>query len=94
MKLAGANARLFFSDFQKSVLTRTDSHTTLGSQEQRVNIMRQTLNEDDRAVLVLEREARRVSEAAERVRLVVQAMALRRRLIDPRQVACERVDLV
>jgi len=45
----------------------------------------QALNEDDRALLVLTREARRAEEAAERVRLVVNAMALRRGLpIEPR----------
>lgn len=38
------------------------------------------LDEDSRALLVLTREARRVEEAAERVRLVVDAMALRRGL--------------
>jgi hypothetical protein len=32
---------------------------------------------DTRAIMVLQNEARRVTESAERVRLVVQAMALR-----------------
>jgi hypothetical protein len=35
---------------------------------------------ETRAVMVLQREANRMSDAAERVRLVVQAMALRRGL--------------
>lgn len=35
-------------------------------------------NEDDRAVMVLQREASRMRDAAERVSLVVRAMALRR----------------
>lgn len=48
---------------------------------------------DDRAVMVLQREADRMADSAERVRLVVQAMALRRG-IGPREVAQKDVDLL
>lgn len=53
--------------------------------------MRNKLNADSRALLVLQNESRRMSEAAERVRLVVQAMALRRG-IAPREVEQEPVE--
>lgn len=46
--------------------------------------MRISKDEDaatDRAILVLTREARRASEGAERVRLVIEALALRRGVI-------------
>lgn len=48
---------------------------------------------DTRAVMVLQREAERMAAAAERVRLVVQAMALRRG-VSPREIAQEDVDLL
>lgn len=48
---------------------------------------------DTRAVMVLEREAARMRDAAERVSLVVRAMALRRG-IGPREVAQKDVDLL
>jgi len=48
---------------------------------------------DDRAVMVLSREAQRMSDTAERVRLVVQALAQRRGLT-PTKVAQEDVDLL
>jgi hypothetical protein len=49
---------------------------------------------DDRAVMVLTREAERMRDAAERVSLVVRAMALRRGVaICPREVAQEDIDL-
>lgn len=47
----------------------------------------------DRAILVLVREQRRASEGAERVRLVLDALALRRGVIAPREVANEAIDL-
>lgn len=49
---------------------------------------------NDRALMVLQMESRRMKEAAERVDLVVQAMALRRGLrpLDPRDVGGEFVD--
>lgn len=49
---------------------------------------------DTRAMMVLSNESRRMREAAERVDLVVQAMALRRgvRPINPRQISDEFVD--
>ena len=50
-------------------------------------------NVDDRAVMVLTREAERMRDAAERVALVVRAMALRRG-IGPRPVADQDVDLL
>ena len=46
--------------------------------------MRKSFDEDaatDRALLVLTREARRAQEGAERVRLVIDALALRRGVI-------------
>lgn len=49
---------------------------------------------DTRALMVLQTEARRVTESAERVRLVVQAMALRHGLRDipPTEIGDEFVD--
>jgi len=49
--------------------------------------MSKQLNADGRAVLVLQQEAKRMADAAERVRLVVQAMALRHGIpsISPRE---------
>lgn len=47
----------------------------------------------DRAILALTREARRSAECAERVRLVIDALALRRGVCSPRKVANETVDL-
>lgn len=47
----------------------------------------------DRAILVLVRESRRASEGAERVRLVLDALALRRGVISPREVANDATDL-
>ncbi len=49
---------------------------------------------DTRALMVLQTEARRVTESAERVRLVVQAMALRHGLRDipPTEVGDEFID--
>lgn len=51
------------------------------------------LDVEGRAVLALQVESRRMSEAAERVRLVVQAMALRRGIC-PREVTEQDVDLL
>lgn len=48
--------------------------------------MRSSKDEDaatDRAILVLVRESKRASEGAERVRLVLDALALRRGVIAP-----------
>ncbi len=47
----------------------------------------------DRAILVLVRESKRASEGAERVRLVLDALALRRGVISPREVANDAADL-
>lgn len=58
--------------------------------------MRSSKDEDaatDRALLVLVREHRRAQEGAERVRLVLDALALRRGVIAPRQVANDAADL-
>ena len=46
----------------------------------------------DRAILVLTMEARRAQEGAERVRLVIDALALRRGVIAPRKVTNESLD--
>jgi uncharacterized protein YjiK len=46
----------------------------------------------DRALLVLTRESRRAQESAERVRLVIDALALRRGVVSPRKIAQERID--
>lgn len=51
------------------------------------------LNRTDRLVLVLASESRRMREAAERVDLVVRAVALERGLRTPREVAQDDVDL-
>lgn len=48
--------------------------------------MKRELTTDDRAVLVLANESRRMREAAERVDLVVRAMALRRGIATERHV--------
>ncbi len=48
----------------------------------------------DRALMVLTREARRAQECAERVRLVVEALALRRGVIKPRKITDETIDLI
>ena len=48
---------------------------------------------DTRAIMVLTREAARMRDAAERVDLVVRAMALRRGLVNPREVAQQDIDL-
>jgi hypothetical protein len=49
---------------------------------------------DTRAVMVLAHEARRMQDAAERVALVVKAMALRRGVsMPPREVGHEAIDL-
>lgn len=49
---------------------------------------------NDRALLVLQHESRRMKESAERVDLVVQAMALRRGLkpLRPTEIGDEFVD--
>lgn len=57
--------------------------------------MRSSKDEDaatDRALLVLVREHRRAQEGAERVRLVLDALALRRGVIAPREVAHDAID--
>lgn len=46
----------------------------------------------DRALLVLHRESQRAADAAERVRLVIEAVALRRGVISPRPIAKQTVD--
>lgn len=46
----------------------------------------------DRALLVLTREVRRTTESAERMRLVVDALALRRGVVAPGQVHDEAGD--
>jgi hypothetical protein len=43
----------------------------------------------DRAILVLRREVRRGAESAERVRLVLDALALRRGVISPREAEAD-----
>lgn len=49
---------------------------------------------ETRAVMVLQRESERMRNAAERVDLVVRAMALRRGLsVGPRQVGQDDIDL-
>lgn len=53
--------------------------------------MQKKLDIEGRAIWVLQTESRRMSEAAERVRLVVQAMALRRGIY-PGEVAGQGVD--
>jgi hypothetical protein len=52
-----------------------------------------TTDDDTRAVMVLQREAARMKDAAERVDLVVRAMALRRG-VRPTEVAQQDVDLL
>ncbi len=54
--------------------------------------MPKVVDDDTRSVLVLQREAARMKDAAERVDLVVRAMALRRG-IRPTQIEHEAVDL-
>lgn len=49
-------------------------------------------NEIDRALLVLHRESQRAADAAERVRLVVESMALRRGVVRPRPCTEYTVD--
>lgn len=52
------------------------------------------LDKTDRLVLVLANESRRMRDAAERVDLVVKALALRRDVqVCPREVAQQDVDL-
>lgn len=46
----------------------------------------------DRAILVLVRENKRAVECAERQRLVLDALALRRGVIAPREVAHDAID--
>lgn len=58
--------------------------------------MRKEFDEEaatDRAILVLRNEVRRGAESAERVRLVLDALALRRGVISPREVTNDAVDL-
>lgn len=54
--------------------------------------MRSSKDEDaatDRAILVLVRESKRAQEGAERVRLVLDALALRRGVIAPREAEAD-----
>lgn len=58
--------------------------------------MRKGFDEDaatDRAILVLVRENKRAVECAERQRLVLDALALRRGVIAPRQVANDTINI-
>lgn len=58
--------------------------------------MRKGFDEDaatDRAILVLVRESERAQEGAERVRLVLDALALRRGVISPREVANDTINI-
>ena len=72
LEAAGSNAGLFPLDyFRKTELY--PSRTEGEHQMQRNDV-------DTRAVMVLQREAARMRDAAERVDLVVRAMALRRGL--------------
>lgn len=43
-------------------------------------------------MMVLDRETQRVCDAAERVRLVVRAEALRRGVVQPREITGEEID--
>jgi hypothetical protein len=68
---AGANARLLFSCVFLKI-------GIISLREQRENRTMPKTDIDTRAILVLQTESRRMREAAERVDLVVRAMALRR----------------
>lgn len=80
-------------DRQTILLTEKNPKNIVRTPKQGVAAMRKDQNSiTDRVMLVLDREARRVCEAAERVRLVVHAEALRRGVVAPGQITYDAAD--